>query len=75
MFFFSKEYKSRKENPLKLTQLSSRSHPRHLVGKKNSTQVCKKMVFLSKNPNLKENIFFYLYFLAWGMGWGGVELE
>ena len=26
--------KSRKENPLKLTQLSSRSHPRHLVGKR-----------------------------------------
>ena len=26
--------KSRKENPQKLTQLSSRSHPRHLVGKK-----------------------------------------
>ena len=25
--------KSRKENPQKLTQLSSRSHPRHLVGK------------------------------------------
>ena len=30
--------KSRKENPQKLTQLSSRSHPRHLVGKKNSTK-------------------------------------
>ena len=26
--------KSRKEKPQKLTQLSSRSHPRHLVGKK-----------------------------------------
>ena len=26
--------KSRKENPQKLAQLSSRSHPRHLVGKK-----------------------------------------
>ena len=26
--------KSRKENPQKLTQLSSRSHPRHLVRKK-----------------------------------------
>ena len=25
---------SRKENPQKLTQLSSRSHPRHLVGKR-----------------------------------------
>ena len=28
------ECKSRKENPQKLTQLSSRSHPRHLVGKR-----------------------------------------
>ena len=27
-------YKSRKENPQKLTQLSSRSHPKHLVGKR-----------------------------------------
>ena len=27
-------YKSRKENPKRLTQLSSRSHPRHLVGQK-----------------------------------------
>ena len=26
--------KSRKENPQKLTQLSSKSHPRHLVGKR-----------------------------------------
>ena len=26
--------KSRKETPQKLTQLSSRSHPRHLVGKR-----------------------------------------
>ena len=29
-----KESKSRKENPQKPTQLSSRSHPRHLVGKR-----------------------------------------
>ena len=28
------ECKSRKENPQKPTQLSSRSHPRHLVGKR-----------------------------------------
>ena len=28
------EGKSRKENPQKPTQLSSRSHPRHLVGKR-----------------------------------------
>ena len=31
-------FKSRKENPQKLTQISSRSHPRHLVGKKDSTK-------------------------------------
>ena len=30
--------KSRWENPQKLTQLSPRSHPRHLVGKKDSTK-------------------------------------
>ena len=29
-----RHWKSRKENPQKLTQLSSRSHPRHLVGKR-----------------------------------------
>ena len=32
--FFATLRKSRKENPQKLTQLSSRSHPRHLVGKR-----------------------------------------
>ena len=32
--FVSIHCKSRKENPQKLTQLSSRSHPRHLVGKR-----------------------------------------
>ena len=32
--FFLFARKSRKENPQKLTQLSSRSHPRHLVGKR-----------------------------------------
>ena len=31
---FVRDCKSRKENPQKLTQLSSRSHPRHLVGKR-----------------------------------------
>ena len=35
-FFTSmhKAFKCRKENPQKLTQLSSKSHPRHLVGKR-----------------------------------------
>ena len=37
-YFFSLGFKSRKENPQKPTQLSSRSHPRHLVGKKDSTK-------------------------------------
>ena len=32
--FIAVHSKSRKENPQKLTQLSSRSHPRHLVGKR-----------------------------------------
>ena len=31
---WNSECKSRKENPQKLTQSSSRSHPRHLVGKR-----------------------------------------
>ena len=34
LFSLSYISKSRKENPQKLTQLSSRSHPRHLVGKR-----------------------------------------
>ena len=33
-FKWLKISKSRKENPQKLTQLSSRSHPKHLVGKR-----------------------------------------
>ena len=33
-FGFFTRFKSRKENPQKPTQLSSRSHPRHLVGKR-----------------------------------------
>ena len=33
-FLMALFYKSRKENPQKLTQLSSRSHPRHLLGKR-----------------------------------------
>ena len=33
-FYGDLVYKSRKENPQKLTQLSSRSHTRHLVGKR-----------------------------------------
>ena len=32
--FLTYSSKSRKENPQKPTQLSSRSHPRHLVGKR-----------------------------------------
>ena len=38
LWLIKRLWKSRKENPQKLTQLSSRSHPRHLVGKKDSTK-------------------------------------
>ena len=32
--FLTEHYRSRKKNPQKLTQLSLKSHPRHLVGKR-----------------------------------------
>ena len=49
------QLKSRKENPHKLTQLSSRSHPRHLVVKatKNS-KYCKL-----HNYRIKKRVWFY----------------
>ena len=34
LYIAGNDRKSRKENPQKPTQLSSRSHPRHLVGKR-----------------------------------------
>ena len=38
MFHYVIIRKSRKKNPQKLTQLSSRSHPKHVVGKKKTAQ-------------------------------------
>ena len=60
--------KSRKENPQKLTQLSSRSHPRHLVGKKTAQKdtiidikdTLRLTACLVVNP-IKVNSFAYLF--------------
>ena len=38
MLLWEWEHKSRKENPQKLTQWSSRFHPRHLVGKRTAQE-------------------------------------
>ena len=64
--------KSRKENPQKLSQLSSRSHPRHLVGKmtaqkdtiRNITsdnQVNSNFPYRWSPAGLTLNIYFYLF--------------
>ena len=64
--------KSRKENPQKLTQLSSRSHPRHLVGKRTAqkdtiiditrdSQVSSNCLNRSSPASLTFNNFFYLF--------------
>ena len=55
--------KSRKENPQKLTQLSSRSHPRHLVGKRTAQKditslgnvLLKKKRFSADGQNIAQN--------------------
>ena len=64
-------YKSRKENPQKPTQLSSRSHPRHLVGKRTAQKtiidITSDSQVNSNFPNrwsqasLTFNNYFYLY--------------
>ena len=65
-------YKSRKENPQKLTQLSSRSHPRHLVGKKTAqkdtviditsdSQVNSNVPYRWSPASLTFNNYFYLF--------------
>ena len=70
-FFFTIE-KSRKENPQKLTQLSSRSHPRHLVGKRTAqkdtiiditsdTQVNSNFPYRWSPARLTFNNYFYLF--------------
>ena len=63
---------SRKENPQKLTQLSSRSHPRHLVGKRTAqkdtiiditsdSQVNSNFPNRLSSASLKFNNYFYLF--------------
>ena len=47
-------FKNRKENPQKLTQLSSRSHPRHLVGKRTA----QKDTIIDITSNSQVNSFF-----------------
>ena len=64
--------KSKKENPHKLTQLSSRSHPRHLVGKRTTekdtiiditsdSQVNSNFPYRWSPANLTFNNYFYLF--------------
>ena len=64
--------KSRKENPQKLTQLSSRSHPRHLVGKRTAQKditidTTSDSQAISNLPNRRSpasltfNNYFYLF--------------
>ena len=66
------KYKSRKENPQKLTQLSSRSHPRHLVGKitaqkdtiidiTSESQVNSNFPYRWSPASLTFNNYFYLF--------------
>ena len=66
--------KSRKTNPQKLTQLSSRSHPRHLVGKRTAqkdtiiditsdSQVNSNFPYRWSPASLTFNNYFYLFFL------------
>ena len=63
---------SRKENPQKLTQLSSRSHPRHLVGKRTAqkdtiiditsdSQVNSNFPYRWSPASLTFNNYFYLF--------------
>ena len=65
------ECKSREENPQKLTQLSSRSHPRHLVGKRtaqkdtiiditSASQVNSNFTYRWSPASLTFNSYFYL---------------
>ena len=64
--------KSRKENPQKLTQLSPRSHPRHLLGKRtaqkdaikditNDSQVNSYFPYRWSPASLTINIYFYRF--------------
>ena len=68
--------KSRKENPQKLTKLSSRSHPRHLVGKRTAqkdtiiditsdSQVNSNFPYRWSPASLTFNNDFYLYLYSY----------
>ena len=65
-------HKSRKENPQKLTQLSPRFHPRHLVGKRTAqkdaikdftsdSQVNSYFPYRLSLASLTINIYFYIF--------------
>ena len=62
---YHKLRKNRKENPQKLTQLSSRSHPRHLVGKRTA----QKDTIIDISPaSLTFTNYFYLFlylYITW----------
>ena len=69
---FLESIKSRKKNPQKLTQLSSRSHPRHLVGKRTAqtdtiidttsdSQVNSNFPYRWSPASLTFNNYFYLF--------------
>ena len=71
-FELSRKRKSRNENPQKLTELSSRSHPRHLVGKRTAQEdtiidITSDSQVSSNGPNrwspasLTFNNYFYLF--------------
>ena len=70
--FLKNNSKSRKENPQKLTELSLRSHPRHLVGKRtaqkdatkditNDSQLNSYFPYRWSLASLTTNIYFYLF--------------
>ena len=67
-----RRFKSKKENPQKLTQVSSRSHPRHLVGKRTAqkdtiiditsdSQVNSNFPYRWSPASLTFNNYFYLF--------------
>ena len=69
---FKYHWESRKENPQKLTQYSSRSHPRHLVGKRTAqkdtiiditsdSQVNSNFSYRWSPASLTFNNYFYLF--------------
>ena len=81
-------YKSRKKNPQKLTQLSSRSHPRHLVGKRTAqkditidttsdSQVNSNFPNRWSPASLTFNNYFYLflYLYMFGAKWESVRFR